>query len=195
MNQQADEEIHRARSWTKKLLFCGVWAWHGVTCSDLPTLSFNFSLQSCDWLNLWALVTDLTFTPLWCPEISVGSLPTSSYPIFREFPKVTSLTYSVVVEQGLLWITDTHFTLTVLKPFQVLKTRRPSVITKDSPTVLNAQEIPRANGSYEPGTGDRPKHTLITNHNITVPGDSGTTVLSLTTYLNFLHEGETNYLI
>lgn len=131
MNQQADEEIHRARSWTKKLLFCGVWDWHGVTCSDLATLSFGFSLQSCDWLNLWSLVTDLTLTPLCCPEISVGSLPTSSYPIFREFPKVTSLTYSVVVEQGLLWITDTHFTLTVLKPFQVLKTRRPSVITKD----------------------------------------------------------------
>lgn len=65
-------------------------------------------------------------------------------------------------------------------------TKRPNIITKDSPIALTAQEIPRALGATEPGTRDRPKYILITNHNITVLNDYGTTALFLTIHLDFL---------
>lgn len=144
MNQQPDEEIHKARSWTEEfsilmefeVLPCGTWKYSGSPTGDLSEpLLLGFyggfitqawlikSLAIGDWFNLKA--------PLHSPEIRGWYWkfwPSRLIPLAASpHPQVLSKSHfisinPVVVERDLLWIENTHFTFMAPK-LQKLRAR------------------------------------------------------------------------
>lgn len=126
------EEMHRARYRKRTrsfhaLLMCAILPYYVFINLDvLKTSIWDFieaSLQRCDWLNHWLLVTDSASNSLSSSLFSsrgetkssnplfLVSSPGNQSPSFCAFQKSPSNVNPIVVQRGLLWITRHSFYL------------------------------------------------------------------------------------